>query len=152
MLTGKAAFADEDLTTTLARVLERDTDLRALPHTISPAVRHAIKFCLEKDQRKRISHIRDVKLALEGAFETASTQTASSTTATTRRGRLAWMTAAVAALAAVALAIPALRHLRETPLPTPLETRIDIVTPATERTRLVCTLARRPADRLRGLR
>ena len=71
MLTGKAAFAAEDVTTTLARVLERDTDLRALPQTISPAVRHAIKFCLEKDQRKRISHIRDVKLALEGAFETA---------------------------------------------------------------------------------
>jgi hypothetical protein len=36
--------------------------------------------------------------------------------------------ATVAVLAALGLAIPALRHLRETP---PRETRVDIVTPAT---------------------
>jgi serine/threonine protein kinase len=126
MLAGRPAFADEDATTTLARVLERETDMRALPQTMSPAVRHAIKLCLEKDKRKRISHIRDVKLALEGAFETAESLTAVSPSA-----RPAWIAAfAVAALSAVVLAIPALQHLRETPLPT-IETRLDIVTPST---------------------
>ncbi len=38
-------------------------------------------------------------------------------------------------LAAAALAIPAVRHLRETPPPAPPETRVDIVTPATDRSR-----------------
>jgi len=44
---------------------------------------------------------------------------------------LIWMTAfaAAAMLAAIAFAIPALKHLRETPPP---ETRLDVVTPATD--------------------
>ena len=47
----------------------------------------------------------------------------------TRRGGLGWIAFAAAALVAVALAIPALKYLRETPPP---ETRVDIVTPATD--------------------
>jgi hypothetical protein len=51
------------------------------------------------------------------------------------------MAFAVALLVAVALAIPAVRHLRETP---PLETRSEIVTPATDQPgSFVCALARR---------
>ena len=46
--------------------------------------------------------------------------------------RLAWIVAVAAVLAAAALAIPAVRHLRETPPPVPPETRLDIVTPATD--------------------
>jgi eukaryotic-like serine/threonine-protein kinase len=45
-----------------------------------------------------------------------------------QRGRLGWIVAAMAILVAALLAIPAIRHLRETP---PSETRLDIVTPAT---------------------
>ena len=40
--------------------------------------------------------------------------------------------AVAAVIAAVALAIPAVRHLRETPPPAPPETRVEIVTPATD--------------------
>ena len=93
-----------------------------------------------------------MRLALEGAFETAAPQTTASATSSASRGRLAWMAAlAVAVLVAVALAIPAVRHLRETPPPAPPETRVEIVTPATDQPDVVCALARRPADRLRGL-
>jgi serine/threonine-protein kinase len=70
MLTGQPAFAGEDVMLTLARVLDRDTDMSSMPGTISPAVRHTIKLCLEKDPRKRIADIRDVRLALQGTFET----------------------------------------------------------------------------------
>jgi serine/threonine-protein kinase len=69
MLTGQPVFAGEDVTTTLARVLERDADLRALPESVPPAVRHTLKLCLEKNLKKRIADIRDVRLALEGAFD-----------------------------------------------------------------------------------
>jgi hypothetical protein len=69
MLTGQPAFAGEDVTTTLARVLERDAKLDSLPQVIPPVVRHTIKLCLQKEIKKRIADIRDVRLALEGKFE-----------------------------------------------------------------------------------
>jgi serine/threonine protein kinase len=72
MLTGQPAFGGEDVMLTLARVLDRDTDLSSMPKTISPAVRHTIKLCLEKDPRKRMADIRDVRLALEGDFRDRS--------------------------------------------------------------------------------
>ena len=70
MLTGQPAFGGEDVMLTLARVLDRDTDVSSIPATISAAVRHTVKLCLEKDPRKRIADIRDVRLALAGTFET----------------------------------------------------------------------------------
>jgi serine/threonine protein kinase len=70
MLTGQPAFGGEDVMLTLARVLDRDTDLSSIPKTISSAVRHTLKLCLEKDPKRRIADIRDVRLALEGTFET----------------------------------------------------------------------------------
>jgi serine/threonine-protein kinase len=69
MLTGQPAFGGEDVPITLARVLANDTNMGSLPTSISPAVRHTLKLCLEKDPRKRIADIRDVRLALEGRFE-----------------------------------------------------------------------------------
>ncbi len=47
----------------------------------------------------------------------------------TQRWRLGWIAAAVLGIAAAAMAVPTIRHLRET---LPLETRVDIVTPATD--------------------
>jgi eukaryotic-like serine/threonine-protein kinase len=129
MLTGQPAFGGEDVTIVLAGVLDRGANLDALPAELSPAVRQTIKLCLQKDSKKRVADIRDVKLALAGAFEIPAPQTGT-VTSTGPRERLAWMTiSAVAVLVAVALAVPAVRHLRETPPP---ETRLDIVTPATD--------------------
>ena len=69
MLTGQPAFGGEDVTITLARVLERDTNMSSLPGLITPAVRHTLKLCLEKDPKKRLHAVGDVRLALEGRFE-----------------------------------------------------------------------------------
>ena len=68
MLTGKPAFLGEDVTSTLARVLETPAKLDALPSGVPPTVRRTLELCLEKDARKRIADMRDVKLALAGAF------------------------------------------------------------------------------------
>jgi serine/threonine-protein kinase len=70
MLTGKPAFLGEDVTSTLARVLEVGANLSALPTGVPPAVRRTLELCLEKDVRKRIADMRDVKLALAGTFAT----------------------------------------------------------------------------------
>ena len=66
MLTGQPIFAGEDVSITLARVLERDTNLDSMPSAITPAVKHTIAMCLRKDPRKRFHSIADVRLALAG--------------------------------------------------------------------------------------
>jgi Tol biopolymer transport system component len=101
MLTGQPAFAGEDVTVTLARVLERDTNLDTLPRGIAPAVRHTIRLCLEKDVRKRIRHIGDVQLGLQGLLEAAQGEDASSASSVPA-SRLATV-AAIAAVLAVAI-------------------------------------------------
>jgi Tol biopolymer transport system component len=68
MLTGKAAFLGEDVTTTLALVLQASADLTALPPGVSASVRRTLELSLEKDARKRVADMRDVKLGLAGAF------------------------------------------------------------------------------------
>jgi len=66
MLAGRSAFGADDPSSTLARVLERDPDFRALPSNVAPAVRRTLELCLRKDLRKRLRDIGDVRLALAG--------------------------------------------------------------------------------------
>ena len=75
MLTGQRAFDGESVSETLARVIEREPDWTKLPAALSPALRTYIRRCLQKDPRQRVQAIGDVRLALEGAFETALPQT-----------------------------------------------------------------------------
>ena len=70
MLTGKRAFEDEDVSMTLSKVLQREPDFDALPPTVPAHVGQALRVCLRKDPKQRVGDIRDVRLALEGAFET----------------------------------------------------------------------------------
>jgi serine/threonine protein kinase/Tol biopolymer transport system component len=71
MLTGRRAFDAEDVSLTLARVLERDPDYALLPPNVPGHVAQTLRMCLRKDRRTRLSDIRDVRLALEGAFGTS---------------------------------------------------------------------------------
>jgi Tol biopolymer transport system component len=116
MLTGQPAFGGEDVTTTLARILEREAKMAELPATLPAAVRQTLELCLEKDPGKRIADIRDVRLALSGRFETPA-PSAPSGTVPARRARLAWIVAAIAVLVAAALAVPAVRALRGSSTP-----------------------------------
>jgi len=76
MLTGKRAFNDEDVSMTLSKVLQREPDFDALPPTVPARVSQALRVCLRKDPKQRVGDIRDVRLALEGAFETTVPGTA----------------------------------------------------------------------------
>jgi Tol biopolymer transport system component len=72
MLTGQPAFGGEDVTVTLARVVDRDSDVSALSDLVSPAVKRTIELCLQKNPRERLHAIGDVRLALQGALETSA--------------------------------------------------------------------------------
>jgi len=131
MLTGQRAFGGEDIAQTLANVINKEPAWEALPPTTPARIRSIVAGCLVKDPRQRLRDMGDVRLALEGAFETAAPQTTATSSA--KGGRLAWMTglAAAAVLVAAAMTLPAVRHMRETPTPAPPETRLEIATPAT---------------------
>jgi Tol biopolymer transport system component/predicted Ser/Thr protein kinase len=91
MLTGQPAFAGDDVTTTLARVLERNPDMRPLPSELSPAVRGTLELCLQKDVKKRLRDIGDVRLALNGELATLAP---AATSAVPPLWRRAWPVAA----------------------------------------------------------
>ena len=132
MLTGQRAFAGEDVSDTLANVLKTDPAWERLPADVPARIRQVLRSCLQRDAKQRLGDMQSVRLALEGAFETAASPMTPATTASSR-GRWPWMVALVVATALIAaLAVPALRYLRETPVVALPETRLDIVTPSTD--------------------
>jgi Tol biopolymer transport system component len=120
-LTGKRAFEDEDVSMTLSKVLQREPDFDALPPLVPARVSQALRVCLRKDPKQRVGDIRDVRLALEGAFETVAPQTTGTTTSSTPRGRLAWNVVAIAAAVASAILATAVTwSVRPSPTPAPV--------------------------------
>ena len=69
MLTAQRAFAGDDVSTTLAKVLERDPTIDALPANLPGAPSVFLKRCLVKNPAQRLQAIGDMRLAMEGAFE-----------------------------------------------------------------------------------
>ena len=69
MLTGTRPFVGDDVSKTLARVIDREPDWAALPDTVPPVLNTFLRRCLQKNPKKRIRDIGDVSLAMEGAFE-----------------------------------------------------------------------------------
>ena len=69
MLTAQRAFAGDDVSTTLAKVLERDPTIDALPANLPGALSVFLRRCLVKNPAQRLQAIGDMRLAMEGAFE-----------------------------------------------------------------------------------
>jgi len=70
MLAGRAAFARETATDTLAAVLESEPDWRTLPDTTPPGIRRLLRRCLVKDIRYRLRDIGDARLELADVLTT----------------------------------------------------------------------------------
>ena len=68
MLTGRKAFAGEDVTDTLTAVMRDTPDFGALPATTPNTIRTLIKRCLEKDPRKRLPHIGVARIEIDDAM------------------------------------------------------------------------------------
>ncbi len=74
MLTGQRAFSGEDVADVLSRVLQREPDFDALPPATPARVAQVLRVCLRKDLKQRAHDMADVRLALDGAFETTGPQ------------------------------------------------------------------------------
>jgi Tol biopolymer transport system component len=107
----------------LAGVLRADPDFAQLPKGTPPELRRVLRLCLVKDARRRIHDIADVRLAMDGAFGTASE--AAEPAGASRR--LPW---AVAVLVSLALGVVVGLLMRTTPSEPREVTRFSYELPA----------------------
>ena len=70
MLSGRRAFGGGDVSDTLAMVLMKEVDWSLLPADTPASMRTLLERCLARDPKQRIRDIGDVRLAMDGAFET----------------------------------------------------------------------------------
>jgi len=68
MLTGRRAFSGDSMTDTLAHVIEREPDWRAVPETTPGVVRRLLERCLRKDVRQRLRDIADARIEIDDAM------------------------------------------------------------------------------------
>ena len=68
MLTGRPAFARDTVSDTIAAVLEREPDWTALPVATPASVRRVLTRCLDKDMKRRLRDIGDVRVEIEEAL------------------------------------------------------------------------------------
>ena len=123
MLTGQRAFQGEDVSVTLADVIRADLKWEKLPNDLPPTLATYLRRCLEKEPSQRIRDIGDVRLAMEGAFESPLESGRSSR-------RSGWQSAARLALAGLVVALVAgLVVLQRQPPDSPLVTRLALQLP-----------------------
>ncbi len=68
MLTGRAPFAGDTISDTLAAILEREPDWSMLPaHTPAP-IRRLLRRCLEKDRKGRLDSAAGARLEIDDAI------------------------------------------------------------------------------------
>jgi serine/threonine-protein kinase len=65
MLVGTRPFDGDDVSQTMARVIERDPDWTALARVAPAGVMRVIQRCLQKDPQNRLRDIADVRLELQ---------------------------------------------------------------------------------------
>jgi serine/threonine-protein kinase len=68
MLTGRRAFAGDDVSDTLVSVLRDEPDWSALPAGTPPPIRRLLRRCLEKDRKRRFDSAADARLEIEDAM------------------------------------------------------------------------------------
>jgi eukaryotic-like serine/threonine-protein kinase len=72
MITARRAFEADNVSTTLAKIIEREPDWNALPPNTSAAIRHLLRRCLEKDRRRRLRDAGEARIAVEDALSRSS--------------------------------------------------------------------------------
>jgi len=102
LLTGKQAFAGDDITDILAAVVRAEPDWRALPSVTPLQVRALLRRCLQKDKTLRMQAAGDARIEIQEAL--AAPQDSCATPApSASRSKLPWVVAGAFAIAALAL-------------------------------------------------
>ena len=114
MLGGKRVFGGETASETLAAVMLQEPDWDRLPTDLPSKLDNLVRRCLEKDPRERVRDIGDVRLVMQGAFETTEPSpfvTATPSDLVIWKRPIAWLSVSLLSVALV-LAVIALRSPR----------------------------------------
>ena len=90
MLTGKMAFAGDNITEILAAVVRGEPDWSQLAADTPASVQRLLRRCLTKDPRERLSDIGVARLEIRDAVDTARSTEVSPRLARAPRRSLAW--------------------------------------------------------------
>ena len=97
MLAGRAAFAGDTVTDIIAAVVTREPDWTALPAATPASIRRLLARCLERDPKRRVRDIGDVRLEIDEAIARGSSDarpaesvTGPARSGTWQTGKLAW--------------------------------------------------------------
>ena len=104
MLSGKRPFQGRDVSETLGAVLRLEPGWDTLPSETPPRLSTLLRRCLEKEPKQRVHDVADVRLAMEGAFESSTDVRGADSATSPWRERLAW---SVVAVLGVGLAVAA---------------------------------------------
>jgi eukaryotic-like serine/threonine-protein kinase len=88
MLTGGSVFSADDVSQTLARILERQPDFSSLPPKLHPKIVEMLERCLEKDAKNRYSGIGDARVDIQKVLANPSGALVQPVTAVEPRTRL----------------------------------------------------------------
>jgi eukaryotic-like serine/threonine-protein kinase len=125
MITGRAPFARETMSETLAAILEREPDWSALPPATPESIRRLLTRSLQKDPQRRLRHIGDARIEIEEAK--SEPRMAGIAAQGSPRNVLAWISSsAILTLIATLVGTSVLRST----VPAP-EVRFEISTPPT---------------------
>jgi serine/threonine-protein kinase len=72
MLVGTRPFEGDDVSQTMARVIEREPDWAALARVAPAGIVHIVRRCLQKDPQSRLRDIGDARLELQDAVTSAA--------------------------------------------------------------------------------
>ena len=114
MLTGRALFARDTLTDTLAAVVQSDPDWQALAATTPARIRDLLRRCLQKDPQRRLRDIGDARLDIEDAIA-APLATGNVASAVDRRRVTAWVITGAVLASVVTASLLLLRQQPQAP-------------------------------------
>jgi serine/threonine-protein kinase len=95
MLTGRAPFARDTVSDTLAAILEHKPDWEKLPKATPAAVRRLLQRCLTKPQRQRLRDLGDAQLEIADGLAAPTASMAPQTSVSSARTSMWWVAALV---------------------------------------------------------
>jgi Tol biopolymer transport system component len=98
MLTGRAAFVGDTVTDIIAAVVTREPDWTGLPAATPASIRRLLARCLDRDPKRRVRDIGDVRFEIDEAIARGSSDVRPAESGSgpallarrSRAGRLAW--------------------------------------------------------------
>jgi eukaryotic-like serine/threonine-protein kinase len=134
MLLGTRAFDGDDVSETIARVIEREPDWSALAAVAPPPVVRVVRRCLQKDPKLRLRDVADAVLELRDAVDMQGSANVPVARSSARSRSTLVLTAAVAAALTTGVLgglwmlprVTTSSPRDETPPPSRLSTEIDL--------------------------